>query len=101
MLELKDIIARAKDYIRSTFADESPDDLLLEEVELDSSSGQWAITISFIRVEAVGPKTGGLRLPPEIVPAAARTRRVFKIVRIDGKTGDLVAIHNREVGLVG
>ena len=48
-MDAKGACHKAKDYIADLFADEGVTNIGLEEVEFESTSNSWRITISFSR----------------------------------------------------
>ena len=48
-MDVKTAVAAAKDYIGSVYADESVQNIGLEEVEFDASSDVWRVTVGFSR----------------------------------------------------
>ncbi|MFD1253854.1 hypothetical protein DEVEQU_01682 [Devosia equisanguinis] len=88
-ISVKEAIRRAKDFVHETFDEEDIVNVGLEEVKFDDQVGNWEITIGFSR-----PWDN----ETSIVPSLSRQhRRAFKIVTIDGTTGEPKAIMQREI----
>ena len=96
-MDVKDAIKAAKTYVSEIYdASEPVSDLSLEEVDFDSSSDRWLITLEFSR-----PVSGGLRTRArELLEAAgmesAPRRRVQKVVVVSDRERKAVAMKNRE-----
>ncbi len=88
-IAVKEAIAIAKRFVEETFGDEGLVNLGLEEVKFDERRGNWEITIGFSR-----PWDNESSIIPQISP---QYRRAFKIVTIDGKSGEPKAITQRDV----
>ena len=88
MIDVKDAVKRARDYLAALYAGEALHDVYLEEVER-GEDGFWYVTLGFARP-----------LPPEnpIISALALPRlseRQYKIFKIDADTGEIRAMRMR------
>jgi len=79
MLEVKEVVKIATEYIQTLFSPHQIPELRLEEVELSADSQYWEVTLSFV----VREPTAYLSLGD-----AARTRE-YKIFRISAETGQV------------
>lgn len=88
-MDVKEAVKRAKEEVVALFEEEGVRNLGLEEVEYDSSREEWIITIGFSR-----PWDS----PVNVFAAAAGggPRRTYKVVRINGETGEAKSVKNRE-----
>jgi hypothetical protein len=89
-MEVKDAVRAAKRYVADLFADESPDEIGLEETEYDNRNGEWHITIGFRRVLVGINKKPVLKGSPVI-----RSERSFKVIRIRNGDGEVLGVTDR------
>lgn len=90
MVDVKQAIRAARDYITEVYAPETPRGLQLEEVELTDDEGYWLVTFGFDtdrEAEPIDPvrervlSVQGIKTPPRYV----RDYKVIKIRADDGK----------------
>lgn len=87
MLEVKEAVKIATEYIQTLFSERQIPELRLEEVELSADNQFWEVTLSFV----VREPTAYLSLGD-----AARTRE-YKIFRINAETGQVQSMKIRRV----
>ncbi|GEM83266.1 MAG: hypothetical protein N2Z75_01680 [Meiothermus sp.] len=87
MLEVKEAVKIATEYIQTLFSERQIPELRLEEVELSPDNQFWEVTLSFV----VREPTAYLSLGD-----AARTRE-YKIFRINAETGQVQSMKIRKV----
>jgi hypothetical protein len=87
MLEVKEVVKTATDYIHTLFPERQIPELRLEEVELTADGQYWEVTLSFV----VHEPTAYLSLGD-----AARTRE-YKTFRINAETGQVQSMKIRKV----
>ncbi|MGK0618578.1 hypothetical protein [Meiothermus cerbereus] len=87
MLEVKEAVKIATEYIQTLFSEKQIPELRLEEVELTPDNQFWEVTLSFV----VREPTAYLSLGD-----AARTRE-YKIFRINAETGQVQSMKIRKV----
>ncbi|MCS7067218.1 MAG: hypothetical protein RMK51_02180 [Meiothermus sp.] len=87
MLEVKEAVKIATEYIQTLFSEKQIPELRLEEVELSPDNQFWEVTLSFV----VREPTAYLSLGD-----AARTRE-YKIFRINAETGQVQSMKIRKV----
>jgi hypothetical protein len=87
MLEVKEAVKIATEYIQTLFQERQIPELRLEEVELSPDNQFWEVTLSFV----VREPTAYLSLGD-----AARTRE-YKIFRINAETGQVQSMKIRKV----
>ncbi|MBE9140915.1 hypothetical protein IQ254_27575 [Nodosilinea sp. LEGE 07088] len=95
-MNVKEAVARAKQYVFELFSDESPANIRLEEVEFDEKANEWLVTIGFSRPwdnPAKSPLTAFTN--PEVPPLPAR--RAYKVVRISNDKDDVISVKSREI----
>lgn len=80
MIDVKQAVDIASQYLISLFADKAPSNIQLEEVELSEDEKYWFITLSF--TETV----------PFLVP-----RKSYKLFKINADTGQVQSMKIREV----
>ncbi|RDI95955.1 hypothetical protein DV704_03270 [Meiothermus sp. QL-1] len=85
MLEVKEAVRIAMDYIQSLYSEKQLPELRLEEVELTPDNQFWEVTLSFV----VREPTAYLSLGE-----AARTRE-YKVFRINAETGQVQSMKIR------
>ena len=88
-MDVKEAVRTAKREVAEIFADESIEDVGLEEVEFDEANEVWLITIGFTRI---WERPGGI-----IRALGGDTERAFKVVRIENETGRVQSVKHRVV----
>lgn len=87
MLEVKEAVKIATEYIQSLFSERQIPELRLEEVEMSQDSQFWEVTLSFV----IREPTAYLSLGD-----AARTRE-YKVFRINAENGQVQSMKIRKV----
>jgi hypothetical protein len=87
MLEVKEAVRIATEYIQTLYSEKQIPELRLEEVELTPDNQFWEVTLSFV----VREPTAYLSLGD-----AARTRE-YKVFRINAETGQVQSMKIRKV----
>lgn len=110
-IEVKQAIRIAIDYLESTYQGvEEVEDLRLEEVEFEEESNYWLITVSMLREAAEDEKSvydeAKAGIWQSIIaaqkhldrnsPIKAILKRVYRVVRIDAATGEVLSMKLRE-----
>ncbi len=99
-MDVKEAIAKAKQYVRDVFSDDSVSNIGLEEVGFDEHENNWLITIGFFPPWQVDGSAGHwtriVRGESES-PRDRAMRRAYKIVTISDNTGNVVSVKNREI----
>ena len=88
-MDVKQAVQTAKEHVVELFADESIENVGLEEVEFDELNKVWSITIGFSRFWG---RPGAL-----IRAVDGGTARTFKIVRIEDESGRVRSVKHRTV----
>lgn len=86
-MDAKTAVHKAKDYIADLFADEGVTDIGLEEVEFESTSNSWKITIGFSR-----PWDHKNRLTAALGGVVSRS---YKAIRINDRSGEVESLTDR------
>lgn len=85
-MNVKEAVARAKQYVKDLFGEEGISNVGLEEVDFDGTC--WSVTIGFSRPwnQGVG---GGLA---SLVSAVSRD---YKIVKVEDDTGEILSVKSK------
>ena len=87
MLEVKEAVKVATEYIQALFVEKQIPELRLEEVELSEDKKHWEVTLSFV----VREPTAYLSLGD-----AARSRE-YKVFKVDAESGQVQSMKIRKV----
>ena len=90
-MNVKEAVTLAKRHVGDLFADEGAKNLGLEEVEFDDTPRMWNVTIGFSRPWDE-PRNTIAAIAGDAFP-----RRVYKIVRINDDTGQVIAVKTHQV----
>ena len=96
-LDAKEAVRRAKAYVTELYSDEAIRHPGIEEVKYDESQGVWNITIGFFREWDATVQTFGEAITGQ--SALRWDRRTFKVVTVDGDSGDVHAMTHRVFSL--
>ena len=88
MIDIKQAVTVAKDFIAHLYPDPLPD-LALEEVQRSEDDKYWLITLGFSRPK---PTTSSLQ-----ALAGTQMARVYKVIKIDLESGEPVSMLIREL----
>lgn len=86
-----DAVKTAKEYIADLYRSEGISKPRLEELTLDRINKLWLVTIGFAYL-------GGGDQPATLTPSLAKAvygDRVYKLVRVDDRNGEVVAMTDR------
>ena len=94
MIDLKEAVTVAKRSVAEVFAADDVRDVLLEGVDRNAASGNWEITVSFLRTQARPEPLNVTGMPSNAnkVIALPREVRVFKTVHVDMAKGEMIRI---------
>ncbi|CCF85538.1 hypothetical protein [Nitrolancea hollandica] len=90
---VKEAVRLARAYLLDLFENESLPNLRLEEVELSDDGSHWLVTYGFTASE----KDIEQPLFKGFGPSTTRTRRDYKIIKINAQTGEPVSMTIREL----
>ncbi len=95
MLELKEAVQRAKDFVRDIYGPDAKD-VRLEEVNR-SDDGIWLITIGFrdLFASEIPSLPQSILSQWDILRGPTAFPRVYKVLRVDPQTGSVAAMLNR------
>ena len=88
-MDVKKVVQLAVNHIRDLFEHDELSNLGLEEVEFDADLNQWVVTVGFSR-----PWDYPQNTLATLTAGGGRPSRSFKIVRVNGNTGEIIAIKN-------
>jgi hypothetical protein len=94
VMDVKDAIRIARDYVNEVLADEQVTNLGVEETEFDPATGRWTITLGFSRPWNT-PRTRAQELL-ENLGAVAALRRSYKVIAISDD-GHVLSMKNRPI----
>ncbi len=96
MIEVKQAVETAANYLADLFADEDISDIRLEEVELSEDSQTWHVTLSFLRRrKATGqPLVDALRVGSV---GGAQMDRDFKVLALRATDGQVTSLKIRQL----
>lgn len=83
-MEPNQAVAIAKQHVMELFGDESISNLGLEEIESDGM--YWKVTVGFSRPWNIG-----------ISPILGSTDRAYKVVSVNGDTGHVISVKDRNL----
>lgn len=90
IMEVKEVVKEAIQYVSDIFAHESSSNIGLEEITFDDPANVWNVTIGFSGPWDYETPSASPGLQPQ------NPRREYKIVRIDDATGKVKEIKIRE-----
>jgi hypothetical protein len=93
-MEPKEAVSLAKRFVRELFAEENITEIGLEELDYDPDPQTWMVTVGFRRPWARHPETMNSLFPSGF---AHLTDRWYKQVLVDGNTGYMRSIRDREL----
>lgn len=94
IMDVKDAIARARQYLWMVYSDERIDEARLEEVSFDRENQSWLITFGILRpcsnrsITAISPSPSK--------PILSKTEYVYKVVKIPDNDIDQPSMQIRE-----
>ncbi len=94
-VNVKQAVQAAREHISDLFGDEQPYNIGLEEVFYNEADDAWEVTIGFSRPwkeqpAGVANSAANIFQPPQ-------TGRDYKVVRVDGRTGEVRSVKMRSV----
>ena len=92
MVDVKQAVAKAMDYLRDMYQIDKFKDVLLEEVDLSEDNKFWNVTIGFTR----GQETTSGGPMAVLIGQSSEFKREYKVFQIDAKTGDLRSMRSRK-----
>jgi len=90
IMDVKQAVATAREYITDLFADDGVMNLGLEEVQYDETQGEWKVTIGFSRPWDTVP--GGFSALTQTNPQRPRS---LKVVRVSDLKRSVISVTNK------
>jgi len=83
MIEVKEAVARAVEFLGNIYANENLKDVRLEEVELVYGEPYWDVTLSYLKEST-----------PSNVAAAitGSSGREYKVIKLNSENGEVVSM---------
>lgn len=88
-MKVKEIATYAIDHINDLFGEEKISNLGLEEVEFNSDTGEWEVTVGFSRPWDY--PHGALAT----IAGEASAKRTYKVVTVNDTSGNVLSVKNR------
>jgi hypothetical protein len=95
-VSIRSAVDTALDYVRSLYANNRPQDIMLEEVEFSETDNQWLITVGFSLPEVKAETVEHQPLVIHSKTIQALSRR-YKVINIDAVTGEAVSMKIRAI----
>lgn len=86
MIDVKEAVKIATDYLRQLYEPAELQDILLEEVALSDDEKYWYVTLGFSRPV---PSTDPMRVLTENILNQKKYQREYKVFQIDSATGQV------------
>lgn len=93
LVDRLEAVQTAKQYIADLYSSEGITTTRLEELNYDSLNGWWLVTVGFAYVG--GSDAGGSGTVTPSLARAVYGDRVYKLVRIDAGSGDVIGMTDR------
>lgn len=91
IIDVKQAVAGAIAFVKRVYS--KLDGLRLEEVEMSSDDRYWLVTLGFFEPAPESPMKKLLRP----LPVPDEMERVYKIIKVDAKSGDAISMKIRKV----
>ena len=92
MVDVKQAVSKAMDYLKDMYQTDRFKDVLLEEVDLSEDNKFWYVTIGFTRGQE---STSGGPMAT-LIGQSSEFKREYKVFQIDSQTGDLRSMRSRK-----
>jgi hypothetical protein len=92
MVDVKEAVGKAMDYLKDMYQIDQFKDVLLEEVDLSEDNKFWNVTIGFTRRQE---STSGGPMAT-LIGQSTEFKREFKIFQIDAENGALRSMRSRK-----
>ncbi len=93
MIDVKQAVKIAFEYLSSLYEQDELHDLLLEEVELSDDELYWFVTLGFTQNLSVPP---GPYRHVDVLTIPRYSTRVYKVIEIDANTGQALSMKIRK-----
>jgi hypothetical protein len=92
MINVKEAVAKAVQYVLNIFSCDTISDVRLEEVEFSDNDALWLITVSLVRK----PKDTGV-VSENLLNMQLPLERIYKILAIDAINGEIKSMKIRQL----
>ncbi len=92
MVDVKEAVGKAMDYLKHMYQIDQFKDVLLEEVDLSEDNKFWNVTVGFTRPQE---STSGGPMAT-LIGQSAEFKREFKVFQIDAESGALRSMRSRK-----
>ena len=92
MVDVKEAVGKAMDYLKDMYQIDQFKDVLLEEVDLSQDNKFWNVTIGFTRLQE---STSGGPMAT-LIGQSAEFKREFKVFQIDAESAALRSMRSRK-----
>jgi len=92
MVDVKEAVGKAMDYLKDMYQIDQFKDVLLEEVDLSEDNKFWNVTIGFTRRQET--TSGGPMAT--LIGQSTEFKREFKVFQIDSENGALRSMRTRK-----
>ena len=92
MVDVKEAVGKAMDYLKDMYQIDQFKDVLLEEVDLSEDNKFWNVTIGFTRRQET--TSGGPMAT--LIGQSTEFKREFKVFQIDSENGALRSMWTRK-----
>lgn len=93
MMDVKEVVRKAMDYLNDMYQTDQFKDILLEEVDLSEDNKLWNVTIGFARRQE--STTGGPMAT--LIGQSTEFKREYKVFHIDAETGALRSMRSKKM----
>lgn len=94
MIDVKQAVSNASEFFKSLYDVNKLDNLMLEEVAVSDDERYWFVTFGFsdIQRQLKPPESHPLDILKTYQPV-----RIYKIIKVDAKTGQALSMKIREI----
>ena len=89
-MDVREVVRTAKLYVSEMLADEQVSNVGLEEIDHDTESNNWLVTIGFSR------PWNSVRDSVSILTGDSAVKRVYRVVTVNDSTGRVLSMKKRE-----
>jgi hypothetical protein len=92
VVNVKQAVARAMDYLKDMYQIDQFKDVMLEEVDLSEDNKYWNVTVGFTRRQET--TSGGPMAT--LIGQSEEFKREYRVFQIDAESGDLRSMRSRK-----
>jgi hypothetical protein len=101
MIDVKQAVQAARNYLFELYEDEDIKDVLLEEVELSDDEDTWKITLGFWAPKIAPPRVDSKLAQQMAAIMGAQYDRKYKMFTVDASTGAVKSMKDRTISWNG